>query len=702
MLLLSILIMFPLSLGATTHLWFWVNGDTSHTLTQGDNFAWELDLAAPGNSVDMELYLDLDASRTINEGDFLLGLFTIIDGEQEDGPSDSSAVPDGIIYLQFGPFGFAPQNYVLRGTDMDESKVTNWFVINAMQNPPATASGTIMIEGTGKPNPMYENIMIAAMGENGMFSGLTDASGDYTINLPVANANWQIGTIFDNTLPGYTMNPRGYELSIPAGNTGSLDFSFSLPSSYVYGTILDQDGKIIDRNGWVYLRNQTTGSETEARVDGGHYLIPAMVVIQGTDSVNTFRMGTDDRMLVPEYLNPNDNKEFQVSWGDSMEYNLIAYQTDSKIYGYVTENGDNPSKKYQFSAWSDSLGSTITESDPTSGYFELSVRTGTSYNVWLQDDPQWGTPPPPGYIIEKNWQFAMPGNTVYFNLIPAGAAIAGTITFDPGDPADLNYERCRVSASDSTFTSSYSSRIDKSNNFFIPVADGKYEVIFDQDYNEYLAMPARFTGVTVKGDTIDTLNFELNYAHAQLAVKLTGDVPIDQAGHYWIRTTGEWPMYYEAGAELLSDSTYRLRVCEGEWYLYPPINVNLQEYAVTPSESFLMVTENDSSYYVEFNYKLLTGLETNKQIPASFYLNQNYPNPFNPSTTISYGLMKAAQVKLEIFNIRGQRVESLVNGHQNAGTYQVVWNPTNLASGVYLYRLETAGFVQTRKLILIR
>ena len=189
LLLLSLMIL-PVNSIATTHFWFWVNGEQSNMLTQGDSFAWEVDLSSVGGSAAIEIYLDLNVSRTIDAGDYLFDTLIITDGEQGDGPSDSSAVPNGIIYLQFGAFGFAEQNYVMRATDQDESSATNWLQVTAMTDPPATVSGTITIEGTDKPDSKYENVMIAAMGENGIFSGLTDVNGDYLINLSVVDAQW--------------------------------------------------------------------------------------------------------------------------------------------------------------------------------------------------------------------------------------------------------------------------------------------------------------------------------------------------------------------------------------------------------------------------------------------------------------------------------------------------------------------------------
>ncbi|MBK7106082.1 MAG: T9SS type A sorting domain-containing protein [Ignavibacteriae bacterium] len=89
-------------------------------------------------------------------------------------------------------------------------------------------------------------------------------------------------------------------------------------------------------------------------------------------------------------------------------------------------------------------------------------------------------------------------------------------------------------------------------------------------------------------------------------------------------------------------------------------------------------------------------------IPTNFELVQNYPNPFNPSTTIEFSIPQASKVQLNIFNILGQEVASLVNGQKNAGTYKINWNASNLASGTYIYRLQTDSKVFTNKMILMK
>jgi hypothetical protein len=98
---------------------------------------------------------------------------------------------------------------------------------------------------------------------------------------------------------------------------------------------------------------------------------------------------------------------------------------------------------------------------------------------------------------------------------------------------------------------------------------------------------------------------------------------------------------------------------------------------------------------------------TSKALPESFTLGQNYPNPFNPSTTIEFALPVAAMVKIEIFNILGQRVRELVNEEFPAGEHSVVWDGAasdgNMqATGVYFYRLTTDAFVSSKKMLLLK
>lgn len=88
--------------------------------------------------------------------------------------------------------------------------------------------------------------------------------------------------------------------------------------------------------------------------------------------------------------------------------------------------------------------------------------------------------------------------------------------------------------------------------------------------------------------------------------------------------------------------------------------------------------------------------------PSRFNLSQNYPNPFNPSTNIPFELSEASNVEINVYSILGQKVATIVNELYSAGSHSIQWNAQNLASGVYIYRMQAGGFTQTRKLILLK
>ena len=95
-------------------------------------------------------------------------------------------------------------------------------------------------------------------------------------------------------------------------------------------------------------------------------------------------------------------------------------------------------------------------------------------------------------------------------------------------------------------------------------------------------------------------------------------------------------------------------------------------------------------------------VEVTVQTPSSFYLLRNYPNPFNPSTTIAYTLPQTAEVSLAVFDLLGRQVRVLASGPQQAGSYEVPFDGAGLPSGVYVYRLQAIGTVETRPMVLLK
>jgi len=110
-------------------------------------------------------------------------------------------------------------------------------------------------------------------------------------------------------------------------------------------------------------------------------------------------------------------------------------------------------------------------------------------------------------------------------------------------------------------------------------------------------------------------------------------------------------------------------------------------------------TSNSLNYTTSVGYDVKT--------PATWSLEQNYPNPFNPETEIRYSTLKAGEISLSVYNILGQRIASLVSTAMEPGTHTARWNGRDdagrvMPSGVYIYKLEGPGFVQARRMVLMK
>ena len=176
-----------------------------------------------------------------------------------------------------------------------------------------------------------------------------------------------------------------------------------------------------------------------------------------------------------------------------------------------------------------------------------------------------------------------------------------------------------------------------------------------------------------------------------ISIGFTPAISVDGSGTFFAAVN--------KGFSSMGGGVYATKDNGGHW-----LKVGLDSLMISQMESF-----GDSTFVLTINRGVniinsnnLTGVQSSFQRPLAFVLSQNYPNPFNPTTTIRFELPKSLHVSLKVYDILGQEVSVLVNENRSAGVYEMRFDGTNLASGVYFYRLTAGAFVETRKLLLLR
>jgi hypothetical protein len=148
----------------------------------------------------------------------------------------------------------------------------------------------------------------------------------------------------------------------------------------------------------------------------------------------------------------------------------------------------------------------------------------------------------------------------------------------------------------------------------------------------------------------------------------------------------------------------------GSWQCSPPAVLSTFNN-LSPNGAWVIAISDSAggdtgllkAWCITIHYDLLIGNENQQtSTPSAYALNQNYPNPFNPTTTITFALPKAENVKLVVYDILGKEVRTLVNEFRQAGNYEVPFDASGFSSGVYFYRLETPNFTETKKMLLVK
>jgi len=170
--------------------------------------------------------------------------------------------------------------------------------------------------------------------------------------------------------------------------------------------------------------------------------------------------------------------------------------------------------------------------------------------------------------------------------------------------------------------------------------------------------------------------------------------------------------HYESGLKIVDITDPTTPVEAGYYDTYPQgegpnFNGAWGAYPYTQNGMIFISDRDNGLTIVTFDSPAVAISDPTETVPTLFALEQNYPNPFNPSTQIVYQLAELGQTKLQIYNILGQEIQTLVNATQPAGRYEVTWNGRNsqgiqVPAGIYIYRLQTDAFTEMKKMILTK
>ncbi len=223
----------------------------------------------------------------------------------------------------------------------------------------------------------------------------------------------------------------------------------------------------------------------------------------------------------------------------------------------------------------------------------------------------------------------------------------------------------------------------------------------------YIHYPVRFT-------TNGPVVIDLFYATGNDTIANPGDQYIkfeiflrNESATDTIHNITTWPVFLDSSASMAGRGSPKYSfIAPGESKKgNRKLGINFSDSSGGIIDIVLQIMSDGYLFWTDtFQVDVVTAIEDGKsKIPAKFALRQNYPNPFNPTTTISYQLPKQSNVELNIYNLLGQKVATLVSKKQPAGSHKVEWDATGFASGVYLYKLSTdQGFTKIKKLILLK
>ena len=569
------------------NVFVFINGDSAvSTMTQGDLLAWGSNCDI-GTTINWEIWYDANSNLAIDPAvDFLLNSENITDGNAV---TEADPILDGYTISETFPLSAEPGVYIFKATDIAaDSSLQKTITVVPMPSPPNQLSGQVILPGVSVPSSQLANKAVFAESDAGVFIGMTDNMGAYSMNIGSDGT----GLEFFVGSPNYAgfVAPDGAS-AVVSGVVSDVDFMYENAVDSIWGFVEDETGTALG-----FETNVGASSYSlwrEATTSGGRYAI----YFTGTED-GEWWFEFDSRVS-PDFLSP-EGFQFRPDTMTSFRHDFVLTRTDTMIYAIVTENGGEPLTNYRVDAhsWLLAGNSEAVSGMGSDNLVTLHVSSLDAGN-WSVSVIQWDDdyPLPPGLIVRAEIVNVAPGDTVELNLVD-GQLISSTITQDPGD-GPIVWGDVYIG------TGSYNGSVDGGGVYWLYTDTGYYFINIGA--NGYITDPA-WRNVYVTGDTTTGLGFTINETHCHVSGALTNEpLPLD-GSHYEVTAltgVGGTDGYYVSAQVDAATGTYSMDLCDGDWTITPPYGI----WDVTsPGPAALTIGESpDVSRTLDFAYSAVGG-----------------------------------------------------------------------------------------------
>ncbi|MBN1755496.1 hypothetical protein JW877_04695 [bacterium] len=526
----------------------------------------------------------------------------------------------------------------------------------------------------------------------------------FPVNSELADSYW----VFYDTLTGRSFPPpEDYIVYPQLQKTAPGDTVFFRMVSYeealatLTGRITDQYSAILPGDLTIYLGNYYTGSSFIDTTSSGYYhfsLLPGKYRLSSSYDMVDY----DPPYLYPNYFSPF----FEINLGlaDSTNFDFPCFLTNDTIFLWIDQDGGYPSQRYKFRASHFIMGTMIRHCSTSSNWVYLPVADDFEqpYNVYLAEED---TPLPEGLFTEgeARWN-AFPGDTIFLHITPYEYYISGIVTRDLGDYISEQpiFQLLSIDLSDLSIFDTVMTRSDGS--YYSSVPTGLYR-IQSLPNEQFMFKPFYIDSLVIFYTHNTNNNFTFNLRSCSLLVELSG-IPPDSIPLYVFKGSGDslFPHGYIIEKTLPPGTTnFGISICDAVWTLHAP---HIRHYTPEPTETTILIEEETFRVLVNFHYSF-TGISAEQKTPFRFSLRANYPDPFNTSTTIEYSLDNPGMVTIQIFDLSGALVNTLLEQKLKPGSYSIKWNGKDqknqeCGSSVYLIRLVHLNRVKIDKMLLIK